>query len=286
MKTESQHQSDQQPDGSLTRLGKLPVEAHNAVTVGTLLLAVIIYEVIARFGFPGLDIIFPSVIEVAEEFVWLFQSQTVYPHFVVTMQTVLIASTLAAVVGIIGGLSLGANKFAADAVEPLLYYFSSLPKITLYPLFLVALGVGIESRVVAGFLSALFPITVNCITGALSVKEQLVRVGEIYRVSRWQLLKFVYIPSTITHIINGLRLGVAGSLLTIVLAELFASQGGLGNRVGFFFSNLQTARMYATILFLFVLSLIINFGFLYLQQYLARRGYGVEESGADDSVLM
>lgn len=260
--------------------------SHNAITAGTILLVLITYETIARFGFPQLDIIFPSLLLVAEEFIWLFNSGTIYPHLNTTLRTVLMAVLLAGVIGIIGGLSLGTNKFVSDAVEPLLYYFSSLPKITIYPLFLVALGVGIESRIATGFLSAVFPITVNCITGALSVREQHIKVGRVYQVTRWQLLRHVYMPSTITHILNGLRLGIAGSLLTIVLAELFASQSGLGNRVGFFFSNLLTARMYAIILFLFVLSLAINFGILFIQQYLARRGYGNEGTESSESVLI
>lgn len=270
--------TDDQPETDEARVFGLPL--HNALTVATVLLAVLLWEVAARVAFDRLEIVFPSLASIAAEFYWLFASGEIFPHLIVTGQEVAVAFLLAAVIGISGGSLLGTSEFVAQAVEPILYYFSSIPKIVLYPLFLVALGVGIESKMAMGFLSALFPITVNSIVGSLNVREDLIRVAKVNGATRMQVFKLVYLPSMVTHIVNGLRLGVGVSIISVVLAELFASQAGMGNLIKFFFSNLMTARMYAALLVLFGVALVLNLSLLKFQEYLQRHGYGDADAGS------
>lgn len=255
------------------------VPLHNGITIGTVLLFVVLWEIASQFAFARLELVFPSLAAIFGELYWLFASGEIYPHLIITAQQVGVAFVLAVIVGVGGGAALGTNEFVAKAVEPILYYFSSVPKIVLYPLFLVALGVGMESKIAMGFLSALFPITVNSIVGSLSVREDLIKVAKVNGASRWQVFKHVYLPSMVTHIVNGLRLGVGVAIISVVLAELFASQAGLGNIISFYFGNLMTARMYATLLVLFAAALVLNFGLLKVQDYLQKKGYGGAEAG-------
>lgn len=252
------------------------VPVHNGIAVGTVLLAVVLWEVAARVAFARLEIVFPSLAEIFGELYWLFASGEIYPHLAVTGQEVAMAFLLASVVGIVGGSVLGTTEFVAEGVEPILYYLSSIPKIILYPLFIVALGIGMDSKIAVGTLSALFPITVNSIVGALNVRADLVKVARMHQGTRLDVFKHVYLPSMVTHIVNGLRLGVGVSIISVTLAELFISRAGLGNRIDFYFSNLMTARMYATLLLLFVVALGLNLSLLKIQDYLRGRGYGAE----------
>jgi NitT/TauT family transport system permease protein len=258
----------------------LGVPVHNGLAIATVLLGIVLWEVAAQVAFDRLEIVFPPLASIVGELYWLFASGEIYPHLAITAQQVLFAFLFAVVVGVGGGTLLGMNEFVAEAVEPILYYFSSIPKIVLYPLFLVALGVGVESKIAMGFLSALFPITVNSIVGSLSVREDLVKVAKVNGATRRQVFEHVYLPSMVTHIVNGLRLGVGVAIISVVLAELFASQAGLGNRISFYFGNLLTARMYATMLVLFAAALVLNLSLLRVQDYLNRKGYGDAETGS------
>jgi NitT/TauT family transport system permease protein len=258
----------------------LPIST--VIATGTVLAFLIAWEVLAQIAFARLQIVFPSLVTIASALATLLTTGGFYYHLAVSAQEVAISFVLAAVIGIVGGTALGANKFLADAVEPLIYYFSTIPKIVLYPLFLVALGVGYESKVAMGFFSAIFPIMVNTITGALSVRQNLVKVARVYEASAYEKFKYIYLPSMITHIINGLRLGIGVAIIGVLLGELAASQAGIGNQVQIFFSNLQTGRMYAALLIVFAVSFALNISLLKLQQALWRRGYGSSES--DESV--
>ena len=254
----------------------LPLDT--VLVVATVLVALAAWELLARVAFDRLDIVFPSLVTIFAALVELLTSNEFYFHAWITTQEVAVSFVLAAVIGIIGGTLLGSNEFVAKAVEPVIYYFSTVPKIVLYPLFLVALGVGLESKVAMGFFSAIFPITVNTITGTLNVREEFVKVANVYDASFWEVFKFVYLPSTITHIVNGVRLGVGVAIIGVLLGELAASQAGIGNQVKFYFSNLNTGKMYAALILVFAVSLAINLALLRLQSYLAANGYGVGES--------
>jgi ABC-type nitrate/sulfonate/bicarbonate transport system permease component len=280
----SQRQSESETEaasGESPETGRLfGIPIHNGIAVGTVLLGILLWEIAAQFAFDRLEIVFPSLLAISGELYWLFASGEIYPHLSITAQQVGIAFLIAIVVGVGGGTALGMNQFVAEAVEPILYYFSSIPKIVLYPLFLVALGIGIESKIAMGFLSALFPIAVNSIVGSLSVREDLVRVAQVNGATRYQVFKHVYLPSMVTHIVNGLRLGVGVAIISVVLAELFASQAGMGNRISFYFGNLLTARMYATMVVLFVAALVLNLSLLRVQDYLNKKGYGDADAGS------
>jgi ABC-type nitrate/sulfonate/bicarbonate transport system permease component len=247
----------------------------NALAVGTVLAALVAWEVLAQIAFDRLTIVFPPLAEIARALVGLLGSGEFHGHFWITTQEVAISFALAAAIGILGGTALGSSDYVAKAVEPIIYYFSTVPKIVLYPLFIIALGAAsMDSKIAMGFFSAIFPITVNTITGTLAVRADLVKVARMYQANPLQRLTKVYLPSIITHVVNGLRLGIGVAIIGVLLGELFASQAGIGNQVAFFFSNLQTDRMYAALIVVFAVALSINLGLLKLQDTLSKRGYG------------
>ncbi|MFB6096021.1 MAG: ABC transporter permease [Haloferacaceae archaeon] len=262
--------------------GYFGLERHTILSIVVFVTLVLSWELLSRVGYSDLSLIFPTLSTIIGEFVWLFTDGIIYYHLAVTLQEVLIAFVLAATIGVTVGTALGTNKFLAEGVEPVIYYVSTVPKLLLYPLIILVLGLGVESKVAMGFLSAIFPITVNTLTGALNVRENLVKVPRVYGVSSWKIFKTVYVPSMVTHIINGFRIGGGVAIIGTILGEHYASStGGLGVIVLRFFTELNLARMYAVLLVIFVFSYTVNRGLLALQRYLGAQGYGTG-TGRDD----
>lgn len=257
----------------------LGVPVSYAIAGATILAFFLVWEALSHVAYSDLDIVFPSLVSILGALWDLLLSAEFYRHLWVTSQEVAISFALASVVGIAVGSVLGSNEFLADVFEPIIYYFSTVPKIILYPLFISLFGAaGIESKIAVGFLSAIFPIVVNTIAGAIGVRDDLVKVAKVNGASYLDIFSKVYVPSMITNIVNGLRLGVGVAIIATLFAELFASQAGLGNRIGFYFSNLYIDQMYAVLIFVFVVSFGLNLAILGLQQFLRDRGYGTSES--------
>ena len=110
--------------------------------------------------------------------------------------------------GIVVGIVLGANRFMAKAYEPYLYYLGPTPKIIFFPVLIMWFGLGSESKVALGTLLVLLPHRAHRSPPACAASTSvLIRVGESFRASTWQMVIKIYLPAMRHPIINGVRLG-------------------------------------------------------------------------------
>lgn len=65
-------------------------------------------------------------------------------------------------------------------------------------------------------------------------------VARLYKLGRWQTFVKVYLPHAIPQILVGLRLGLGGSWMAVVAAELIAATSGIGYRMSSARSNMQS----------------------------------------------
>ena len=66
---------------------------------------------------------------------------------------------IAVALGLAIGFGLGMHRLSADAMEPMLVALYSIPKITLYPILLLAFGLGMSAKVAFG--ASCFPYDVG-----------------------------------------------------------------------------------------------------------------------------
>ena len=118
---------------------------------------------------------------------------------------------------------------------------------------IVWVGISIWSVVVVVFLAGLFPIVVN-------LAKRRPERGSRPAASRPQLRGrpatphhlTVVVPSSVPFFLAGLRLAVIGSLVSIVVGEMYASRAGIGYLVGGDWRDAQVDRMFAAVLCLTV----------------------------------
>src|SRR5690606_7922433 len=107
-------------------------------------------------------------------------------------------------------------------------------------------------------IAAFFPICLNVATGIRGINPIWVRAARSYRASFWQMLWKVYLPGTRPALLNALRLGLAVTIISVLLAETKLAKNGLGFLVDRAYSGYDMPTMYALIAFIFVVSAIIN----------------------------
>ena len=84
------------------------------------------------------------------------------------------------------------------------------------------------------------------------------------------MISKVYIPAMVNPVITGLRLGMAITVIGVLVAELKFADGGLGYRLGIYYEQFQIAPMYAIILIIFALAAGANVGMTRLQDRVNR----------------
>ena len=278
--TSKDHTEVIRPARSIDRFGG--VIKDNGIALARLLLLVVSIAVwqFASYTLGGKFAgIFVPLETILETTYLLLASGELVPHIIVTGKEVFWAFVIAFALGLIIGTVLGANQYLASAIEPIIYYISTVPKIVYYPLLIMLFGVGPGSKIAKGVMSAFFPIVILVTAGALNVNSVHVQVGRLYRASPLEQLQKVYLPSMISYVINALRLGMGAAIVSVTLAEIFVSKAGLGNRIAFYFGQFALAKMYAILLLIFVVAFALNMALLGLQNYLAANGYGGGEGG-------
>src|SRR5262249_28448013 len=76
--------------------------------------------------------------------------------------------------------------------------------------------------------------------------------------SRWHVLRYVIFPHMIPSFFAGMRLGMTGVLLGVLLAELYVSTAGIGHFTTQFTQNFDPTRLLGLISILAAMAIVLN----------------------------
>jgi NitT/TauT family transport system permease protein len=116
-------------------------------------------------------------------------------------------------------------KAFAAALAIALY---SIPKITLYPIILLAFGIGISAKIAFGAIHGIIPIALFTLGAVRNIKPILIKTGRVLKLSPAVMASAILFPAAVPEIFTGLRVGFSLTLIGTVLGEMFAAQRGLG----------------------------------------------------------
>ena len=127
-------------------------------------------------------------------------------HIKITLFEVMISFFISAVFGILISSFLWANDIIFKIIEPYLTILNSLPKVALGPLIIIWFGASIKSIIFMGVIISIFITIIN----------------------KWQVFKYVVLPSNVSLIISSLKINMSMNLIGIIMGELLVSKKGLG----------------------------------------------------------
>ncbi|MFN3351439.1 ABC transporter permease, partial [Pseudorhodoplanes sp.] len=155
-------------------------------------------------------------------------------------------------------------------LRPLVRVLAPVPKIALYPAFILTLGFDHSSKIALVFADALFPILLATYQGALAVEPKLVWSARAMGVSRLKSLFTVVLTAALPSILTGCRISLVISCIVVFLSEMISSTDGLGHLLVRAARNFQTVDMFVPIIAISALGLILNAGFNALRARLLR----------------
>ena len=141
-----------------------------------------------------------------------------------------IALLTATVVGIVLALAVFQVAWISNAVLYVAGLLQTIPSIALLALMIPIFGIGMLPAVVALFLYSLLPIVRNSVTALATVDPVLRRVGKAMGLTRYDEIRYVYVPLAMPAILAGVRTAAVISIGTATLAA-FIGAGGLGDPI-------------------------------------------------------
>jgi NitT/TauT family transport system permease protein len=158
----------------------------------------------------------------------LLSRPTFWPHLMESATAFGSALAIAIGAGLLIGMLLGANRLAGDIFEPMLVAIYSIPKVTLYPIVLLAFGLGMPAKIAFGAIHGFIPIALFTINAVRNVRPILIKTGRVLKLGPAEMVTRILVPAALPEIFTGLRIGFALTLIGTLLGEMFASQRGLG----------------------------------------------------------
>jgi NitT/TauT family transport system permease protein len=213
--------------------------------------------------------ILPSPLVVAVIFIKELANGDLTGNFLASLWRVVASTALAVATAAPAGLILGQSKRLNAFFSPLVYLLYPVPKVVLVPVVLLFLGIGDLPKIVIIFLILFFQILVLVRDQAASIRPELIQSVRSLGAGRRALFRFVYLPASLPAILTALRQSVGTAVAVLYVAELFATQRGLGYYIYYNGSTLLNyPAMYAGIVALSLMGLGLYFSVDWLEHRL------------------
>lgn len=235
------------------------------VSMGSLVGFLVVWELVSLKLPP---VVLPHPTEVFAALWSLSTSGQIGQAFLTMLAPLAEGFVLAMILGAAIGFFLGLNRWAAAAVDPLLYVIYSLPHVALLPLIIVWFGIGYNSTVIFVFISAIFSVIVNTESGVRNVDPGMLDVVRSLGANRWEEIREVIIPSTLPFLLSGMRIAVVMAVVGVIIAELFISATGVGYLLQYFSDTLQLAKYFAPLILVAALGVLLKYGVDWLDRKL------------------
>jgi len=149
----------------------------------------------------------------------------------VTLEEAFIGFIIGTVLGIVCGIALGRIRFLAEVFSPYIKVLNSIPRIVLGSVFILAFGLGIESKILLVIVLVFFGVFFNAFQGVREVDRNLIANATILGGSRWQVTRHVVLPSAFTWIIASLHVSFGFALIGAIVGEFLGASQGLGQLI-------------------------------------------------------
>lgn len=220
------------------------------------ILFLVIWELSARLEI--IDSFFfcsPSI--VAECAVKMLFQEKLSIHFAYSFGEILISFLFIFGISFLTALLLWFCNVAAKVTEPFLVVLNALPKSALAPLFIVWIGTGVKTIIVAGISVAVFGSIINLYSGFKETDPEKILLVQTLGGNRIDILLKVVIPSSIPNIISVMKVNIGLSMVGVIIGEFFAGRRGLGYLIIYGTQVFQLDMVLTSIIILCFLAVIL-----------------------------
>lgn len=222
-----------------------------------LVAGVVLWEVAARAGWIS-ALFFPPPSEITLTLVRMLGSAGFWAALGSTLLRLAAGVLIGGGAGLMLGWLMGVNRPLQVALAPLVAALHPLPKLAIFPIVLVILGIGESSKVALVALTAFFPMLLNTLAGVQQIDPTYWEVAANYGATGGKMLRRVVLPGSLPMTLTGLRLAVNGALVVTIAIEMLSARQGLGATIWLAWQTLRTENLYATLLVIGALGVLLS----------------------------
>ena len=207
----------------------------------------IVFSIWELAGRADISIAFPPFSKVLVAFVEMIFSGEFFVAYADSLPPLLTGLFITIIGGVIIGISIGLVRSAEWFIMPLLIIFQTAPVSALIPMLTYIYGISDTSKIVAIVILGMPLVALNSYKGIQATNPSLLEMSKSFLTSRLDTIIFIILPSAQKMIFAGLRLGISGAFIGIVLAELLITPTGIGDLITYNRFIARYDKMFATI---------------------------------------
>lgn len=187
----------------------------------------VLWEVSANLGMID-SFFFSSPSRVVLQFVKLCAENNLFWHIGITLWETIISFLLVFIISLVVSTLLWYSTKLSEVLEPYLVILNSLPKSALAPLFIVWLGTGMTTIVVAGISVALFGSIISFYTGFRQCDPEKITLIYTLGGNKRDVFGKVVLPGCLPTLLSTSKVNIGLALVGVIIGEFLAARQGLG----------------------------------------------------------
>lgn len=221
----------------------------------------------------------PSLLKVISELYQLLLTGEYWHHIAESLKVVGSGIGIAVIVGLATGIIMHEIRFINDAFMAFIEMVRGVSALTLFPLLIILLGIGISSRIFIIFWTAWPAVMLSTIEG-LNVSREPVEAAMMDGANRMTIMARIKIPLASPVIMTGIRIGCSGGWISLIAAEMLGANAGLGYFLLYCSQAFLYSRVYASIVMIALLGGGMNGGLRLFSKYIEKR-YNTNEKASN-----
>lgn len=188
----------------------------------------------------------------------LFLTADATGNILPSLARILLGLAISVAIAVPLGIALGRSPVITAFCEPLLHFARSIPVVTAAPVFIALFKIGTQMEVATIVAGTIWPLLLNTIDGASTVDPVQLETARAFRLSGWQRLTRLIVPSALPKIFAGLRLSLSLSLILMVFSELVGASNGIGYEMLNASNAFNLPVFWCTLVLLGILGYVLN----------------------------
>lgn len=216
--------------------------------------------------------------------IWITEGTSQGPlseQIIVTLEETALGFLIGAVGGVICGILLGRNKFLGDVFSIYIKIANSIPRVVLGSIFIIALGLGMASKVALAVVMVFFVVFANAFQGVREADRALIANAQILGASRSQITRTVIVPSAMSWILASLHVSFGFALVGAVVGEFLGAKKGVGLMISTAQGTFNANGVFAAMVILALLALVVEYIITLIENHLVKwRPQALSEQGS------
>jgi ABC-type nitrate/sulfonate/bicarbonate transport system permease component len=162
------------------------------------------------------------------------------------------------VLGVVLGMALGASRRLTQALSPMLEFLRATPAAAIVPGVLLLFHANSRSQIGIVVYGSIWPVLLNTTMARRALPSLRLDVAQSMRLSWWERMRKIVLPSLMPEIIVGIRVTAPLCLIVTLLVDFLVATGGIGYLLVEYEQEFNAAGAFALLAVIGIVGILLN----------------------------